>query len=270
MIINNLYPVKNSLLSPFIKNYQVIDFSQLPTDIVELKVPPIGYPVLQFHYGITTNFYNHKHLTCESLFIGQCSRHIILYPSCGVKLIGVNFKPYGLYNLFGISAHSILNSGIESRFFFGAENINYITEILKKGDIETSIMAIEDLLLSFQNKSIKISPYFDELVDKMENENGLINFTNLLDKSVSLRTLQRYFKETIGISPKLFNQILRHKYILQLLYQNPTMTWQDIQLNGFYYDFSHFTKDFAHFTGLNPKQYLHIKNNFASAIINNK
>jgi len=123
------------------------------------------------------------------------------------------------------------------------------------------------LLLTYQNKYVKLQPYFDGLVDKMETENGLINQQDILDKNVSVRTLQRYFKEVIGISPKLFCQILRHKYIMKLLYENPEIKWSDIQLNGFYYDFAHFTKDFTHFSGLTPKQYLLIKNSFAAALL---
>jgi hypothetical protein len=55
---------------------------------------------------------------------------------------------------------------------------------------------------------------------------------------------------------------------MELLYKNPEMKWSDMQLNGFYYDFSHFTKDFTLFSALTPKQYLPIKNSFAAALLN--
>ena len=265
---NTIYPVKNQRLTPYVKHYFALDFSSLPQESIELKVPPTGFPVLQFHFGENTNFYRHKHFTNQSLFIGQCNRHIILYPSRGVKILGVNFKPYGLYNLFGISPHGLTNSGVESNFFLGEENVERISQELKTNEIEKGILEIENLLLANQNKCVKWQPYFDGLVDKMEVENGLVNYSDILDKTVSVRTLQRYFKQVIGISPKLFCQILRHKYIMELLYKNPEMKWSDMQLNGFYYDFSHFTKDFTLFSALTPKQYLPIKNSFAAALLN--
>lgn len=264
---NTIHTLQNMMLAPYIKHYFSLDFSSLTQDNIELRVPPTGFPVLQFHFGEYLNFYHHKHFTNESLFIGQCDRHIMLYPARGMKLLGVNFKPYGLYNLFGISPHGLTNSGVESCSFFGENNIKRITQTLKTKGVDKGISEIEELLLNYQNKEVKPQPYFDSLVDKMEEENGLINYTTLLDKRTSIRTLQRYFKEVIGISPKLFCQILRHKHIMELIYKNPEIKWSDIQLNGFYYDFAHFTKDFTLFSGSTPKKYLMLKNSFAEILL---
>jgi len=270
MIQNAIYPVECEHLKPYIKHYFVLDFSNLPTEEMEVKVPPTGFPVLQFHFGENSNFYRHKHYTDQSLFIGQCSKHITLQISKGLKLVGVNFKPYGLHNLLGISPSQILNSGIESHLFFGEDEVENIIQILKTKGIEEGISEIEKLLLSFQQSKVKIRPYFDEIVDKIENQNGLIDYLSLLGKNMQRRSFQRYFKEVIGISPKLFCQVLRHKYIMDLLYKNPKMTWSDIHLNGFYYDYTHFSKDFVLFSGVKPKQYLSLKNSFALAILFNE
>ncbi|MFY9116068.1 MAG: helix-turn-helix domain-containing protein [Bacteroidales bacterium] len=251
-------------LAPYIKHYYVLDFSSWQQENRALRVPPVGFPVLQFHFGSSTNFYQDIHFTSQSLFIGQCSRHILLYPSRTTKMLSVNFTPYGLYNLLGISPYGFMNSGMESRLFFGQENVNRISQILKNDGIENGINAIETLLLTFQNKKIKTLPYFDRLADKIEAENGLIKCTDFLDNNVSVRSLQRYFHEVIGVPPKLYCQILRHKYIMKLLYNNPEMKWHEMQLSGFYYDFAHFTKDFTRFSGVTPKQYLLLKNSFST------
>jgi hypothetical protein len=44
--------------------------------------------------------------------------------------MGVNFKPYGLFNLLGISPAAFKDSGIESRFFFSEQAINHIVGLL--------------------------------------------------------------------------------------------------------------------------------------------
>lgn len=261
------YCVHNQQLADYVKNYSVLDFSDLPREGAGVRVPPMGFPVLQFHFGDAANFYRHKNFTSQSVFIGQCSRHIMLFPSPGVKLIGVNFKPYGLYNLLGIAPHAFQNSGVESAVFFGNENVESITCTLREGGVDAGISGIEDLLLRYKNTQITAHPHFDSVVDLFEKENGLVNYAEYLGKNISRRTFQRYFKEVIGISPKLFCQLLRHKYIMELLYKNPEMKWSDLQLNGFYYDFAHFTKDFSLFAGLSPKQYLPLKNSFASALM---
>jgi AraC-like DNA-binding protein len=267
MIHERIYPVQNQRLSPYIKHFLVLDFSDLDAPNKGVKVPPLGFPVLQFHFGEKNNFYRHRHFTSQSVFIGQCSRHITLYPAKGTKLMGVNFKPYGLFNLLGISPAAFKDSGIESRFFFSEQAINHIVGLLQENKIEAGIVAIETLLLHHQKSEIQAHHYFDTLVNRIEQENGLIDYGSLLGKTVSRRTLQRYFHEVIGLSPKLFCQILRHKFIVGLLYKNPNMTWSDLQLNGFYYDMAHFSKDFHLFSGLPPKQYLPMKNSFASTLL---
>lgn len=269
MIYNSTYPVQNAQLSDYIKHYFLLDFSNLSSDNTKLQVPPVGYPVLQFHFGGEGNFYRHRHFHCQSLFIGQCTRHITLYPSTGMKLLGVNFKPYGLFNLLGISPRTILNSGVESSKLFGDKNIEHINQTLKVHGVEKGIAAIERLLIEYRSKTEVKQKLFDDMVDRLEKENGLINYTSIFDKNISRRTFQRYFSEVIGISPKRFCQIMRHKFIMEQLYRNPGMKWSDMLLNGFYYDFAHFTKDFTQFSGLSPKQYLPIKNSFALALLEN-
>lgn len=267
MTNNKIYPVQNLLLKNYISHYFLLDFDDLQHENIEVKVPPLGFPVLQFHFGTNANYYQHKHFSNQSIFIGQCTRHVILYPAKAMKIIGVNFKPYGLYNLFGISPFSIQNSGLESSIIFGNDKIEFITEVLKAEGVERGILEIEKLLIAHQSKTIKQQRYFDQIVDKMIEENGLINYIDILDKNITARTFQRYFKEVIGISPKLFCQILRHKYILSLLYLNPDLKWSDLLLNGYYFDFAHFTKDFTLFSALTPQKYLRVKNKLASFLL---
>ena len=41
-------------LAPYIKHYYVLDFSSCSRKIGHWK-PPVGFPVLQFHFGSSTN-----------------------------------------------------------------------------------------------------------------------------------------------------------------------------------------------------------------------
>lgn len=59
----------------------------------------------------------------QSLFIGQCSRHIMLYPIRGMKLLGVNFQTLWIVQSLWHFALRFMNSGMESRFFFGEKNV---------------------------------------------------------------------------------------------------------------------------------------------------
>ncbi len=259
--------VINPGLKDYINDYYVFEFeSELPNNFT-FKVPPTGFPTMLFCFGNKMNFFQHKHLTNESIIVGQLSKHINLHPVTGTKIFGVNFKPYGFYNLFNKSLKDLKNSAIESSVIFDGESITFIEELLTKNcPINDVIYSIESLLLFHKKEAVK-NDFFDGIVDEIVKMNGLADPFQMATKNASIRSFQRYFNEVIGINPKVFCQVLRHKFILQLLYMNPDLKWNELILGGYYYDYSHFQKDFLKFTDVKPIDYLPYINPFAQKLL---
>ncbi len=258
-------PQANSI-TEFVNNYYSINFEGINNPEELIIVPPLGFPTLHFHYGSEKNFYNQRDIV-PSVFIGQATRHTQLIRQEGVKFIGVNFKPYGLYNLLGISPYDFFNKAVSSADFFGIDNINHVCNTLKTDSIESGIHEIEQLLLNFQNKNVLRYHYFDEIVDKIVSRNGLVNIKDVLNSNISRRTFQRYFHQVIGIPPKLFTKVLRHIFIVSQIYHKPNFSWNDAILDGFYYDYSHFSKDFISFTQHTPQKYLTLKTPYSKFLL---
>jgi AraC-like DNA-binding protein len=266
-INKNVYPIEDPKLLDFADSYYVLEFNGLPHGNNPFNVPPLGFPAMLFCYNNCQNFFNLPYTKSSSIIVGQLTRHFIVMPVEGTKVLGMNFKPYGFFNLFGIPPKNIKNSAIETASFFGADNVAHIESILNgKGTIHEAIDFIEKMVLIKQTK-VKDNAFLDGIVDHIVEHHGLVNIESLIKDKISVRTLQRYFSEAIGISPKLFCQILRHKFIMDLLYQNPDLKWNEIILEGFYHDYSHFKSDFIKFTGVKPMQFIEIKNPFAQAVI---
>jgi hypothetical protein len=266
-INHTVIPIIEEKLSSYIDNYSVFEFSIDSKESFRFKVPPTGFPTLLFCYGNKVNFFQHKHLTNESILVGQLSKHINLHPVGGTKIFGVNFKPYGFYNLTGLSLTGLRDSAVESTAIFPEEQIAAIELCLQSSNItETAIKSIETMLLA-QQKDIQKNDFLDEIVDSIRLKNGLLDPYTLIGGKTSIRSLQRYFKQVIGISPKIFCQVHRHKFILQLMYQNQELTWNELILGGYYYDYSHFQKDFIKFTQMKPSEYIPFKNPFAEKLL---
>ena len=264
----SVFQVTKKELKPFISDFFIVGFKTVregPT-----LVPPLGFPVLQFHFGEKSKFYNRENLPDESIFIGQLTKHINLFPVTGTQLMGINFKPYGLYNLFGISPAPIIDSGFESKIFFGEKTIKRTIEQLQEAPAHEERIDIVEQLLADNMDATKTTanPFFDEIVDQIVDKHGLVNPSDLLGGKSSLRSFERYFQKSIGVPPKLFCQILRHKHILQNIYINPELNWQDSILLGYYYDHSHFSRDFQKFSGQKPLEYIPMRNDFAAHLIN--
>ncbi len=69
---------------------------------------------------------------------------------------------------------------------------------------------------------------------------------------LSERTLERKFKQAVGVSPKLFARITRFQQSLDNLRQNQYNKLSDVAYGNDYADQSHFIRVFKEFTGFTP------------------
>ena len=78
--------------------------------------------------------------------------------------------------------------------------------------------------------------------------------------NITERSLERYFKQYVGISPKLYARINRFQTALETLRKSNFDSLTDIAYQNNYFDQSHFIRDFKEFAGTTPKHFLHQAN----------
>jgi methylphosphotriester-DNA--protein-cysteine methyltransferase len=78
----------------------------------------------------------------------------------------------------------------------------------------------------------------------------------------TLRWLNTKFSEKIGISPKNFASICRFQSCYATFTQNPQLFLKEKEFYNYFYDQTHFIKDFRRFTGLAPLQFTKARNCF--------
>ncbi len=72
---------------------------------------------------------------------------------------------------------------------------------------------------------------------------------------VSERTVQRRFRERLGISPKMLSRIVKINHLWNRISSNMKMDYQDLVFMGNYFDQTHFIKDFKAITGETPDRF---------------
>jgi methylphosphotriester-DNA--protein-cysteine methyltransferase len=70
------------------------------------------------------------------------------------------------------------------------------------------------------------------------------------------------FKDKLGISPKNLSSIIRFKQYYQAFATNAELKFIQNEFYDYYYDQSHFLKDFKRFTGLSYKGFQNRSNDF--------
>ncbi len=94
----------------------------------------------------------------------------------------------------------------------------------------------------------------DEGLGKILKCKGVLSIHDLA-KNYSPRHFRRLFTDRLGVSPKMYSRIKRFNYI-SYLSTNEFQNWQDIVYKGGFYDQAHFIRDFCHFSGKNPTEYV--------------
>jgi AraC-like DNA-binding protein len=72
--------------------------------------------------------------------------------------------------------------------------------------------------------------------------------------NVTPRSLDRHFRDEIGISPKELLNIFRINKAIRLIFDNPDCDLTGISYLSGYYDQSHFIKDIKKILGISPGQ----------------
>jgi len=115
------------------------------------------------------------------------------------------------------------------------------------------------LLDSFFLSRLATPPAYEPVAAWMaaiEARQGVVSIAQLSrDSGYSVRTVDRLFRQVVGLSPKFFARTVRFRHVHRELLRQPELAWDAIVAGYGYYDQSHFAKDVAALTGVPPKAY---------------
>lgn len=172
------------------------------------------------------------------------------------EMLVVQFKSSGALPFLYFPVEQLNDQVLPAEQLFGEEIITLREKMLSMNDAGQKFAAIEQWLVS----------RFDK---QREAPQDLLDFIQVLQtKPVSLlhelveqyphtqKQLILHFKKYVGLTPKYYQRILRFNEILQIIYQKKEIAWAEIAYQCGYSDQSHFIKEFTHFSGFNPMEFI--------------
>lgn len=178
----------------------------------------------------------------------------------GRTYFGVRFQPGKCVLPRELSIQEIVNDDLEldgsaygerlAERLAEAENIyersaifmDYYIERLGKKDVKDTVHNIESYVRN-----------------RIYESKGNVSIRELAEETgYSECYIRRVFGEVHGISPKVFEKIVRFQNMLSTMEKDPlqqTTNLQEIALESGYYDQSHMIKDFKNYTGVTPEVY---------------
>ena len=183
---------------------------------------------------------------------GQIKKHIDLtLPKDKLDVFGVKFHPWVASKIWNVDMHYLTNGCLDLTDLNLPEMDNLQEKICLANSLKERIHYIESYLLPYINYNSKKS-----LKHKLSSLTIEANQLKNLNLDIGIRRLEQRFKTEIGISPKLFLRTCRINAVIEKMKDRTNESLTQLALEYNYYDQSHFIKDFKHFTGLNPLQFL--------------
>ncbi|MBO6517297.1 MAG: AraC family transcriptional regulator [Bacteroidia bacterium] len=226
------------------------------------RVVPTGHVFIIFELdGITRNTFHNDSLKPKQEFTGvwvsgMHRNFISISAHQDSEMFVIQFKPGGAYPYFHIDMEAITETVIPAEELFGDEILTLRSAILDgKTPIEKFNVAEQWL-----DKRLKteLAPDQDllDVLDALQKE-VVTRYAEVISHyPKTQKHLIDQFKSRVGLTPKYFQRILRFNDILARLKNKEKVQWADIAYQSGFSDQSHFIKEFKHFSGFNPQEYI--------------
>lgn len=223
-------------------------------------LPPVyksmadGYAEVVFSInGSFKEYYNYggyvlpQHSNYRTLTIGK-----------NIGLFGVRLYPYAILPLLGIASHEVVDNVHDIQSMLPRDLVSKINEAT------THPERISIFCRHMLGKADTAPTIVDRAVHKIIETRGMETVTSLCRMlSLSERQLERKFRESVGLTPKLYARILRFQYSKRK-FAGHTNSFAEIAFDCNYADQPHFARDFKEFSGMTVSEYSDMVNKPAS------
>ncbi len=170
--------------------------------------------------------------------------------------IGIEFYPHGAYPIFGIPSFEITNSLLPVNIIWerGEKNLSEI--FWNKEGLKDKIDFIQERLVNNLTEKPRDNLLIEYCIKTLSSSNGLMEISRLEQMTgYSRRYLEILFKIHVGFTPKSLAGIFRFQKFYSAWASGKSYSDLVYDLNNYYFDQSHFIKEFKRMTGFSPKHF---------------
>lgn len=252
-------------LQEFVRCYRVVHFSFE-------KNAPLGYKPYAPRPENCLAFYPRDRervvyaasgKTVEQLPVVFFGQHTVLtnrHISHDFLVLQIHFQPGAIFRLTGIPVFEFNNVYTDAENIF-TKDIHYVNEQLYAAvGYHAMIVVLDDYVGRLVKKARKSSHLMDAAAQLMLAKRGTVPLDWLRREAcLSVKQLERTFKERIGINPKVFNRLIRFDQAYRTKNAQPRLDWLSVAIECGYHDYQHLVRDYRDFTGLTPNGFLDLE-----------
>lgn len=189
----------------------------------------------------------------QNFIMGFCKQYTEFSLDNRFHYVGIRFFPTIFPTLFKVDAKALsdrcekLDSVLEETSKFIADHFS------DRDNLSTAKNKLDVYFLSILEKaSLYLDPRFQNALQTILENLGVVSVQTDLDMGLSQRQLRRYFEFYVGDTAKTFSQVVRFQNIFRSMPSMQSLRNNKVFFDLGYYDQAHFIKEFKNFYGVTP------------------
>ncbi|UKS24175.1 helix-turn-helix domain-containing protein [Paenibacillus sp. HWE-109] len=193
----------------------------------------------------------------SSVICGPHSEYFIIDTSEETTVLGIHFKPGGMYPFLKMPLNELHNTLVSLEALWGARAHELREKLLESEVVNDKFRILEESLTKLASRPLVRHPAVSFALNEFQSLPHRSPLSDVIGQiGLSHRRFIQIFKEEVGMTPKLFCRLRRFQEVLNRIDRTKNVNWLDVALACGYYDQMHFIKDFQAFSSLNPTEYL--------------
>ena len=180
-----------------------------------------------------------------------------------VAAMGIHFLPMGGHLFFKKDMNELANrfindavNSFDDSSQFSASGYDQLKSLMEKSQPHELIQSLQtEMLARLKEYKTQAQDRLLKLFYAVEN-NGQLGLNELAAQlGVSLRDIQRLFKQYVGVTPSTYIRLNKINELKTKIANNEFSTLTELAIDSGYFDQAHFIRDFKLFMQATPKQY---------------
>ena len=236
--LERLWP--DEVVADFVEQFWFVSWNLLP----ESEHTQVNLPDSNFHLIIENG---------KAKILGPIKRKYTYTMQGEGHIVGVKFQVGALSSLLKNEPATYIDKEISVEDIFKFSGTDVALAIAGCYNNLDKAVTLQSFLQSYSTKSSRDLNEFQKLVTLVKENNQITSVKDLSESSsLPIRTIQRYFKKYLGITPKWLIRRYRLHQAMTMLEQKE-VAMADIAAKLGYTDQSHLIKDFSDMLGYTPK-----------------
>ncbi len=239
----------------FVSSYYCVTFDAPVSDVMRAEIANVRFLVkgsLTSHIGGEP----HELQAKAAILCGPTHQASDIEFSAGCHIFGAAVTPLGWARLLDVDASDLADRFVPLETYLTEPEEQLAKRILNAPDDETRVTACDHLFASMADRDKPINEQFLEEVTAWITSPECNQMEDLLARfDLSTRQIERLSKKYFGCPPKMLHRKFRALNSANRLTWQELTDWRDVA-STFYYDQPHFIREFKHFNGRTPNEFI--------------